>query len=191
LLVIDVVARAVHAHRTALGLSLDQLAARAGLAKGSVVAIENSASNPNLATLVRLADALAVPVSALLDDTDQNTVRVIDTTALAPLWMGPKGGRAWLALSTPGVAPVELWHWVLPAGERYDSHPHPHGVTETITVTSGRAILTVAGAEHDLSAGTTASFAADAEHSYEGARPDGAQLIMTVHLPPAAKRGQP
>ena len=62
------VARTVRALRRSRGLSADQLAARAGVSKGSLVALENAAGNPNLATLVRLADALGVPVTQLIGE---------------------------------------------------------------------------------------------------------------------------
>lgn len=181
---IDVVARTVRAHRTALGLSLDQLATRAGLSKGAVVAVEHGAGNPNLATLVRLADAFGISVSSLLDD-EQRPVRVVHVGDIEPLWRGPKGGMSTLVLTTAGPSPVELWQWMLPAGERYDSHPHPAGILETVTVVAGDAVVSVAGTDYRLTQGDVMTFAGDVEHSYEGDGRGGARLAMTVHLLPA------
>ena len=55
---------------------------------------------------------------------------------------------------------------------------------ETISVTSGRMTLIVDGTEHSVEAGQTATFDADAAHTYRGAGTETCHLIMTVHLPP-------
>jgi transcriptional regulator with XRE-family HTH domain len=182
---IQAVAATVRGLRQQRGLSADQLAARAGVSKGALVALENAAANPNLATLVRIADALGVPVSALVEQQPARQVQVADAAAVQPLWRGPGGGTARLLLTTPTAAPVEVWRWQLGPGERYDSHPHPAGIVETVTVTGGAAVLTVDDTDYQLGAGLSATFPADVSHSYAGG-PDGAELIMTVHLPPAA-----
>jgi transcriptional regulator with XRE-family HTH domain len=177
------VAATVRRLRHDRGLSADQLAARAGVSKGALVALENVAANPNLATLVRLADALGVSVSALVERRDERRVQVSDADATEPLWRGPSGGSSRLLLTTPTAAPVELWRWHLADGEHYQSHPHPAGVVETITVISGAAVITVDGTEYPARAGHTVTFAADAEHTYRGGPGSDADLLMTVHLP--------
>jgi transcriptional regulator with XRE-family HTH domain len=184
------VAAAVRRLRHDRGLSADQLAARAGVSKGALVALENAAANPNLATLVRLADALGVPVSALVEQQDGRRVQVSDAAAIEPLWRGPSGGTLRLLVTTPTAAPVELWRWHLAGGERYESHPHPAGVVETVTVISGAVIVTVEGTDYPAGAGQTVTFAADADHSYRAGPDGGADLLMTVHLPEPAPRAQ-
>jgi len=177
------VAATVRSLRHGRGLSAEQLAARAGVSKGALVTLENATANPNLATLVRIADALGVSVSTLVERRAPQPVQVTDAATAEPLWRGPRGGTARLLLTTPTAAPVELWRWHLPAGESYDSHPHPAGIVETITVLAGTAVVTVDGSEYLVSAGMTATFAGDAAHSYRAAGDDGAELLMTVHLP--------
>jgi transcriptional regulator with XRE-family HTH domain len=187
--VMSAVAHTVRGLRHDRGLSVDQLAARAGVSKGALVALENAAANPNLATLVRIADALGVSVSTLVEQDTARRVQVSDAAAAEPLWHGPGGGTARLLLTTPTAAPVELWRWHLAAGEAYESHPHPPGVVETVTVIAGAAVLTVDGTEYPIRAGMTATFAADVGHAYRGGADDAADLLMTVHLP--AGRQQP
>lgn len=55
--------RQLRQHR---GMSLDDLSGRAGIAKSSASQLENGHSNPTLATLVAVADALEVSVHDLL-----------------------------------------------------------------------------------------------------------------------------
>ncbi|MGQ7752040.1 helix-turn-helix domain-containing protein [Streptomyces sp. WC2508] len=178
------VAHNVRAARTRAGLSLDELGRRAQVSKGALVALERAQGNPNLATLVRLADTLGISVSALMQGPPEGRVRVVTADAVAPLWTGPQGGEARLMLTTSGPVPVEIWRWRLEPGEEYPSHPHQAGVTETISVTSGRMTLVVDGTEHPVEAGQTATFDGDSAHTYRGSGTGTCHLIMTVHLPP-------
>lgn len=148
------------------------------------MALERAQGNPNLATLVRLADTLGISVSALMQGPPEGRVRVVAADAVAPLWTGSQGGEARLMLTTSGPAPVEIWRWQLEPGEEYPSHPHQAGVTETISVTSGRMTLVVDGTEHPVEAGQTATFDGDSAHTYRGSGTGTCHLIMTVHLPP-------
>jgi transcriptional regulator with XRE-family HTH domain len=91
---LEIVARNVRAARAAAGLSLDALAARAEVSKGALVALEGARGNPNLTTLVRLADALGRPVTSLMEDAAQPPIIVVDAEEVVPLWTGPAGGTA-------------------------------------------------------------------------------------------------
>ncbi|MCU4749315.1 helix-turn-helix domain-containing protein [Streptomyces sp. G-5] len=184
-------ARNVKTARTRAGLSLDELGRRAQVSKGALVGLEKAQGNPNFATLVRLADTLGVSVSALLEGPAEGRVRVVAADAVAPLWTGKAGGEARLMLTTSGPAPVEVWRWRLEPGEEYPSHPHRGGVVETVSVTSGRMTLIVDGTEHAVAAGQTATFDADAPHTYRGAGTTSCHLIMTVHLPPGPSGSTP
>lgn len=174
----------VRAARTRAGLSLDELGRRAGVSKGSLVALERATGNPNFATLVRLADTLGLSVSALMEGRPEERVRVVSADAITPLWTGPHGSEARLMLTTSGPAATEVWRWKLEPGEEYPSHPHQAGVIETVSVTAGEMTLIVDGTEHSVEAGQTATFDGDAAHTYRGTGTGTCHLIMTVHLPP-------
>lgn len=178
------VAHNVRAARTRAGLSLEELSRRSQVSKGALVALEKAQGNPNLATLVRLADTLGISVSDLMQGPPEGRVRVVAADAVAPLWTGERGSEARLMLTTSGPAPVEVWRWQLEPDEEYPSHPHQAGVVETVSVTTGRMTLIVDGTEHALEAGQTATFEADAPHIYRGSGTETCSLIMTVHLPP-------
>ena len=180
---LETVAHNVKAARAAAGLSLDALAGRAEVSKGALVALEGARGNPNLTTLVRIADALGRSVSSLMEDERADPIVVVDAEAVAPLWTGPAGGTARLLLTNPRPAPVEVWRWRLHPGERFESAAHPAGVTETLTVLRGQMLLVLGDTPHALRAGATTAFAADVAHAYEGAGRGPCELVMTVHLP--------
>lgn len=180
---VEIVARNVRSARVAAGLSLDGLAGRAEVSKGALVALEGARGNPNLTTLVRLADALGRSVSSLMEDAGDEPAVVVDADEVAPLWTGPSGGTARLLLTNPRPAPVEVWRWRLHPGERHDSRAHQAGVTETLTVVRGQMRLVVGDTVRPLRAGETTVFASDVPHAYEGAGRGPCELVMTVHLP--------
>jgi transcriptional regulator with XRE-family HTH domain len=184
---LEIVAGNVRSARQSAGLSLDALAAQADVSKGALVALEAARGNPTFATLVRLADALGRSVSSLMEEAREEPVVVVDADDVAPLWSGPSGGTARLLLTNPRPAPVEVWRWRLLPGERHESHAHPRGVTETLTVVRGRMLLLVGDTSRPLTTGATAAFAADVPHAYEGAGRAPCELLMTVHLPPRAR----
>src|SRR3954454_22328627 len=181
---LDTIARNVRSARSVAGLSLDALAARGAVSKGALDALEGANGNPNLTTLVRLADALGRSVSSLMEeDAHQERVLVVDADEVAPLWTGPSGGKARLLLTNPRPTPVEVWRWRLHPGERHDSHPHQSGVTETLTVVRGQMVLVLGGAEHALHPVQPISYPSDVPHAYQGAGRGPCELLMTVHLP--------
>ncbi|MBT2207133.1 XRE family transcriptional regulator [Actinomadura sp. NEAU-AAG7] len=182
------VAANVRAARRRAGLSLEELGRRAQVSKGALVALERAQGNPNLATLVRLADTLGVSVSDLMQGPPEGRVRIAASDTIAPLWTGAKGGEARLMLTTSTASPVEIWRWRLAPGEDYPSHPHRPGVVETISVTSGSMTLVLDGTEYPVNTGETATFNGDAPHAYRGTGTAPCHLIMTVHLLPGPPR---
>jgi transcriptional regulator with XRE-family HTH domain len=60
-----VIAKRVREYRTQLGLTVEQLADRSGISKGMLSKIENAQASPSLGTLVKLASAIAVPLTSL------------------------------------------------------------------------------------------------------------------------------
>ncbi|WP_181803660.1 helix-turn-helix domain-containing protein [Streptomyces shenzhenensis] len=178
------VAHNVRTARVRAGLSLEELGRRAQVSKGALVALEKAQGNPNLATLVRLADTLGISVSTLMQGPHEGRVRITAADDVAPLWTGELGSEARLMLTTSGPTPVEVWRWRLEPDEEYPSHPHQAGVVETISVTAGAMTLVVDGTEYTLEAGQTATFDGDTAHTYRGSGTETCHLIMTVHLPP-------
>lgn len=61
----------VNALRVALGLSQEDFAGRVGLDRTYVSGIERGLRNPTLLVLLRLAQALEVPVTELLEETQE------------------------------------------------------------------------------------------------------------------------
>ncbi len=177
------VARSVRALRAGHGWSLDKLAARSGVSKGVLVALEQGKSNPNLSTLVRISDTFGVPVTRLLEAAGEQRVRV--TGRAAVLWHGPSGGTGTLIAATDAPWAAELWRWELRQGETYGGTEHAPATRELVSVEEGTLTLTVAGERHEVTAGQAAQFPGDCTHTYTNERPERLRMTMVVVVPPA------
>jgi transcriptional regulator with XRE-family HTH domain len=176
------VARTVQALRGERGWSLDQLAARSGVSKGVLVALEQRRSNPNLATLARIADAFGVPVTRLVEVGSQPTVQLTEGRVL---WRGPGGGTGTILAATDPPWATELWRWELRPGESSGGDAHAPGTREMIWVEQGTMTLTVAGERRQVTAGQCARFPGGDPHSYANNGPAALLFTMVVVVPPA------
>jgi transcriptional regulator with XRE-family HTH domain len=179
------VARTLQALRADRGWSLDQLAARSGVSKGVLVALEQGRSNPNLATLARIGDAFGVPVTQLVDVGGEPSVRISSADASRVLWRGPAGGTGTIVGATDPPWAVELWSWEVMPGEEFGGDAHAPATREMVWVQDGRLTLTVAGERYTVDPGQSARFPASRPHRYSNEGRQPARFIMVVVIPPA------
>ena len=179
------VARTLQALRTERGWSLDQLAARAGVSKGVLVAIEQARSNPSLGTLARIGDAFGVPVTRLVQVSDEPTVRISKAGSARVLWHGPAGGTGTIIDATDPPWAIELWRWEVQPGESFGGDAHAPASQEMVWVTAGTITVTVAGERYEVGPGVSARFPAGLPHGYANNGPEPAQVTMVVLIPPA------
>ena len=180
------VSRAVAANlrtlRSRRGWSLDQLATRAGVSKGALVALEGDRGNPSLTTLCRLADAFAVSLTELVE-TGAPRLRRASVDEATVLWRGEGGGSGRLLLSTDPPHPVELWWWELSPGETRLSEAHATGTREALLVIEGEVGVESDGGLTTAPAGTAVTWPGDEPHSYRNLGDTPARLILIVTVP--------
>jgi len=180
------IGRRVRSSRTELGWTLDQLAQRSGVSRRMLVNVEQGSTNPSIATLLRLSDALGIGLPALVDvgTAPENAVAVHQAGEIAAMWTSPSGGSAVMVAGTRPPDVVELWDWRLGPGDIHRSDPHRAGTTELMLVVSGSVVLIVGDTEHRLAVGDSASYSGDIAHSYRNpssTRP--ARFTLAVYEP--------
>jgi transcriptional regulator with XRE-family HTH domain len=180
------IGRRVRASRTELGWTLDQLAARSGVSRRMLINVEHGVTNPSIATLLRLSDALGIGLPALVDTGDDGADPVVvhRDGDVAPMWTSAAGGSAVMVAGTAPPDVSELWDWRLGPGDDYRSEAHRVGTRELLHVLSGAVVLVVADAEHRLKAGDSASFDGSVAHSYRnGSASKPARFSLAVYEP--------
>ncbi|MER9169322.1 cupin domain-containing protein [Mesorhizobium australicum] len=162
-------------------MSLDALAKRAGLSKGTVVAIEQAKANPSIGVLCRLALAFSLSVTDLLSETSQEiTDDPIERTKSATLWQTPQGSEAKLVASTSGRTMFEMWSWTIAPGDVHWSDAHSRGARELVSVLRGSLKVTVGSETMVLQAGEAARLLTDQPHSYAAAGDHAVSFSMAV-----------
>ncbi len=163
------------------GLSLDRLADCAGLSKGTVVGIANAQANPSIGILCRLAAALSVSVSDLMDDSaDDRPQSPIERMTPRQLWGSENGGKAILLSALSGQTMFELWSWSLGPEECFTSDAHSPGTAELISVQSGSLEINVGSSTLCLDPGEAARLRTDMPHSYKSVGDRAVSFTMAV-----------
>lgn len=166
------------------GFTLDALAARAGVSRGMIIQIEQARTNPSVGTTVKLADALGVSITTLLDYEQGPHVRLVPREQAVRMWSTDKGSSTTLLVGTEARGPLELWAWTLMPGDVSASDPHPDGTTELLHVTAGELTLVVDGVNHPVPAGTSAVFESNVPHEYRNDGEETVEMTMAVSIPP-------
>lgn len=163
--------------------TLDALAARSGVSRGMLIQVEQARTNPSIATLVRIADALGVSVAQLVEAADSPAIRLARSADAVALWHGRPGSVSTLLLGSDPPDAVELWEWQLAPGDAYDGEAHQPGTRELIFVLEGRLTLAVGREEAGAASGDAVLFAADRPHGYRNRGPDPVRFVMVVSQP--------
>lgn len=177
-------ARNLKRWRSERGFTLDALAARAGVSRGMIIQIEQARTNPSVGTTVKLADALGVSITTLLDYEQGAHVRLVPQEQAVRMWSTDAGSYTTLLVGTEARGPLELWGWRLMPGDSSASDPHPDGTTELLHVTAGELTLVVDGESHSVPAGASATFEANVPHEYRNEGSEPVEMTMAVSIPP-------
>lgn len=158
------------------GLTQQQLARAAGVSRRMLTAIEGGEANVSLATLGRIAVALAVPFAELIAAPSPLRAQV-DVI----VWRGRKtGSRARMLLSQRASHEVELWEWSLAPGEHYRAEPDPSGVSAFVYVVAGELVLSLSGHSVVIGAGGFYAYPCDQPYSYANRRRHVCQFVNNV-----------
>jgi len=193
----------VRAERRRRGHSLDAVAARAGVSRSMLSAVERGGRVPTVLVLDRIATALDTSIARLLGQ--ERAARVIVLRhADQDVARDPAGWeRRILSPVLPGVEFELMRTTIGPGVDAGVFAPHASGSREYLAVERGTLALTVDGALHALQAGDSAYYAGDCQHGFvnPGREPCTYYLAMelggsgrTAHRrprPPADRRTRP
>jgi transcriptional regulator with XRE-family HTH domain len=178
------------------GLTLQAVADRTGLSKSFVSQVESGASNPSLASLKKIGDALGIPLAALVDgyhggertlrqeparaDAASMAVRVVRRNRRKMLtWPGAHGRTYLLTPDLQRQLEVTLSVWK--PGYTTGHEPYAHVGEEFGLVLEGRFEVTVGDQTFVLTEGDTISFPSQLPHKSRvlGRRPATTLWVIT------------
>ena len=172
--VLQHVSQNVRRLRHAADLSQTALSEKSGVSRRMLVAIEAGEKNVSLSTLDRVAEALDVAFSDLIQAPDVRDHSRINELA----WAGEiVGSKAVLLAKATARREVELWEWRLEPGDRYCPDPDLEGWSEQLFVFEGSLTLVIGDQENLIEAGEFFMFASHQPHAY---RNDGDAAVRFV-----------
>jgi transcriptional regulator with XRE-family HTH domain len=177
----------LRALRTAHGLSVNELAVRAGVSVGTVSQVERNKANPSVRILEKLRHALSVPLSTLLegDDagSDPDTADFVRKGAERPLFEVGKNGMQKELLSPHGEHDLQMMIITLPAGS--GSEEVLVGIGEKAgLVLEGSVVLHVDERRCVLNAGDSFQFKSTVPHSVRNDSGKTARLLWIMNTRP-------
>jgi transcriptional regulator with XRE-family HTH domain len=178
---LGVIAAALRRERERLGISLAELARRAGIAKSTLSQLESGTGNPSVETLWALAVVLDVPFSRLVDP-QVAPVQVIRAGEALTLTSEHAPFTGTLLAACPPGARRDLHVITAEPGAAREAHAHIPGTTEHLLVTAGRWLAGPLGGEVELGIGDYARFPGDRPHGYQALEPGTAAVLVMEYV---------
>ncbi|MEI8144305.1 MAG: XRE family transcriptional regulator [Alphaproteobacteria bacterium] len=175
--------KTVQRMRKAYNLSLSELSEQSGVAKSIISQIERNETNPTLATIWRLSQALDVSIERVLaSGTDEPFVEKL-TRGDTPLLVSEDG---LCRLSIIGwIKTVEWLQWydfVAEPGGVLESDGHQRGSIESLSVLSGAFEVQVGDRTETVNAGESIRYRCDRRHVIRNAGTATAHATMVCIL---------
>lgn len=182
----DIGAR-LRALRIEQGLSVNELAMRAGVSAGTVSQVERNKANPSMRILERLRHALSVPLTALLEADDAVSDPVagnfVRKAAERPLFDVGQHGMQKELLSPHGDHDLKMMIILLPAGA--GSEEVLVGVGEKAgLVLEGTVVLNVGDRRAVLETGDSFQFESTVPHSIRNESSKTARILWIMNTRP-------
>ncbi|MBK1682486.1 helix-turn-helix domain-containing protein [Rhodoferax fermentans] len=171
------IAAALKREREQAGLSISELARKAGVAKSTLSQLEAGVGNPSLESLWALAMGLNLPFSRLLDP-PVVPVQVIRASQGMATRATDAAYEAVLLSACPPRVRRDIYRIDFEPGISKISLPHAAGTVEHVMLLSGRASVGPDGKTIELLPGDYASYPADTAHSYEALEPNTRAILM-------------
>jgi transcriptional regulator with XRE-family HTH domain len=152
--------------RKAYNLSLSELAEQSGVAKSIISQIERNETNPTLATIWRLSQALDVSIDRVLATADDEPFIEKSSRGDTPILVSDDG-RVRLAI-IGWIKTVEWLQWYDLAAEPggvLDSEAHQRGSVESLSVIDGEFEVEIGGIVQTAKAGETLRYRCDRPHT--------------------------
>lgn len=134
--------------------SLDELARRSKVSRGTLSRLENAEVSPTASVLGKLATAYGLTISRLMHMVEDDFAPLVRRDA-QPVWTDAASGFRRRTVSPPaGTLAAEVLECELEPGIRiaYDEPPR-RGLEHHLVLVAGRLTITVDGQTHELRAG--------------------------------------
>lgn len=168
--------------RVEQGLTVQQLAVRAGVSRRLMTQIEYGQANPSLVAITRIARQLGTESTELLADEPVGApVQAHYPDSHLLVWTSEAGSTARLLAST-AARTADLWRWELLPGDTYRGHADPARSQELFVVLSGSLTLEADSTSVVVPTGGSARLDSDRPYVYRNDGDEPCTFVRTVAL---------
>lgn len=178
---LEVIAQSLRRERTRAGLSLSEVAKRAGIAKSTLSQLETGSGNPSVETLWALSIALDVPFSRLVEPA-RPAVQVIRAGEGPAVFSERADYVATLLASCPPNARRDIYLITAEPGSARESDPHMPGVVEHVVLCAGRARIGLIDDPVEIGPGDYVAYPGDLPHIFEALEPATTSVMVSEHV---------
>lgn len=164
------------------GMTLEQVAAQAGLTRGWLSKVENFRVTPSLPALSAIADALGVTMSDLFHGLEARPKIVVVPREAREVVRRDEEVSSYTYEALAAARPARTMHPFLLTVPVHDDRPAlTHAGEEFMLVLSGRADLEYDGVRHTLGEGDAAYIDGDRPHRLICLSPEPARVLLVYH----------
>jgi transcriptional regulator with XRE-family HTH domain len=175
------IAASLRTERRRAGLSLAEVARRAGIAKSTLSQLESGTGNPSVETLWALGTALDVPFARLVEPS-RPRVQVIRAGEGPTVASEQSDYIATVLASCPPNARRDLYLVRAQPGTPRESDPHMPGVVEHVILAAGRALVGLTDEPVELAPGDYTAYPGDEPHVFKALEPDTTAVFVSEHV---------
>ncbi len=179
--VVSLIAASLRRERARTGLSLTEVARRAGIAKSTLSQLESGTGNPSVETLWALGVALGVPFSRLVDP-PRRVIQVIRAGEGPVVHSEQAHYEATMLASCPPGARRDIYRICAQPGPPRASQPHMPGTLEHLVLSTGRVLAGPTDEAVELWPGDYVSYPGDVPHIFDALEPDTTGVIVMEHV---------
>ncbi|MER7417815.1 XRE family transcriptional regulator [Micromonospora peucetia] len=174
------IAASLRRERDRVGISLTELARRAGIAKSTLSQLESGVGNPSVETLWALGVALGVPFSRLVEP-PAATVRVVRAGDGPRIRSEHADFTGTLLAAGSAHTRRDVYLIELEPGAVRTADPHTPRSVEHLVVGAGRLRVGLGSDLVELGPGDYATFPGDLPHRYEALAPGTFAMLVMEH----------
>lgn len=178
---LDAIAFSLRRERERAGLSLSELAKRAGIAKSTLSQLESASGNPSVETLWALSVALDVPFARLIEP-GRPKVQVVRKGEGPAVFSERANYVATVLSACPPNARRDLYLLAAEPGSIRESEPHMPGVVEHMVLCSGRARVGLTDDPVEINPGDYIAYPGDLPHIFEALEPGTTAVLVSEHV---------
>lgn len=161
-------------------LTLDELAELSGVSKSMLGQIERAQSSPSITTLIKITEALQVPLTGVIEEEGQG-IKLVRSNKMTPLIGRMRDSRLYPTFPFDNLRKFEMFYGEIDPHSRVDTEPTNNNTYEYIILFSGELEVVIDGRSYFLTEGDGIKYRADVKRAYVNSTDEEARMTFLIY----------